>query len=58
MCIRDSFGEIPAGSTIHVGVTGEGESAELTFEFTGGRAALDGEELAALEAGLGSTGTD
>ncbi|WP_298710661.1 ATP-dependent Clp protease ATP-binding subunit [Micrococcus sp. 2A] len=52
------FGEIPAGSTIHVGVTGEGESAELTFEFTGGRAALDGEELAALEAGLGSTGTD
>ncbi|MDN5693221.1 MAG: ATP-dependent Clp protease ATP-binding subunit, partial [Micrococcaceae bacterium] len=39
------FGEIPAGSLITVDATGEGEGAELTFGFSGGREALEGAEL-------------
>ncbi|TFI50441.1 ATP-dependent Clp protease ATP-binding subunit, partial [Micrococcus endophyticus] len=38
------FGEIPAGSLITVDATGEGEGAELTFGFSGGREALEGAE--------------
>ena len=47
------FGEIPAGSLITVDATGEGEGAELTFTFSGGREALEGAELAELESGAG-----
>ncbi|EBV8528985.1 ATP-dependent Clp protease ATP-binding subunit, partial [Salmonella enterica subsp. enterica serovar Typhimurium] len=47
------FGEIPAGSLITVDATGEGEGAELTFAFSGGREALEGAELAELEPGAG-----
>ena len=49
------FGEIPAGSLITVDATGEGEGAELTFGFSGGREALEGAELPELEAGSGET---
>ena len=47
------FGEIPAGSLITVDATGEGEGAELTFAFSGGREALEGADLAELEPGAG-----
>ena len=47
------FGEIPAGSLITVDATGEGEGAELTFAFSGGREALEGADLAELESGAG-----
>ena len=47
------FGEIPAGSHITVDATGEGEGAELTFAFSGGREALEGADLAELEPGAG-----
>ena len=47
------FGEIPAGSHITVDATGEGEGAELTFTFSGGREALEGADLAELESGAG-----
>ena len=47
------FGEIPAGSLITVDATGEGEGAELTFTFSGGREALEGADLAELESGAG-----
>ncbi|MGW9738129.1 ATP-dependent Clp protease ATP-binding subunit ClpC [Micrococcus sp. 140720015-1] len=47
------FGEIPAGSLITVDATGEGEGAELTFTFSGGREALEGADLAELEPGAG-----
>ncbi|MGC5048861.1 ATP-dependent Clp protease ATP-binding subunit [Micrococcus porci] len=40
------FGEIPAGSLITVDATGEGSDAELTFAFSGGRAALEGDDAA------------
>ena len=49
------FGEIPAGSLITVDATGEGEGAELTFGFSGGREALEGAELPELEPGSGET---
>lgn len=48
-----SFGQIPAGSLITVDTTGEGEGAELTFTFSGGREALEGADLAELEPGAG-----
>jgi ATP-dependent Clp protease ATP-binding subunit ClpC len=45
------FGEIPSGSAIQVGVTGEGEGRELAFTWSGGRSEVEGSELQALEAG-------